>query len=89
VIEGASSGIAIVAREVIPEQSLVFYQQPQDVVLFDDQPALPADLYVTKPMADAILGGPLAAAKAGAAGRSVTGKMTGTVSAQSFSRYQA
>jgi hypothetical protein len=71
-----AAGIAIVAREVIPEQSLAFYQQPQDVVLFDDQPALPAYLYVTKPMADAILGGPLAAAKAGAAGRSVTGNLT-------------
>src|SRR6478736_5308010 len=72
-----AAGIAVVAREVIPEQSLAFYQQPQTMVLSDDQPpAAPAYIYITKPMADAILGGPLATAKAGAAGRSVTGNVT-------------
>jgi hypothetical protein len=71
-----AAGIAIVAREVIPAQSMAFYQMPQQVVLSDAPPALPTYLYITKPMADAILGGPLAAAKAGAAGRPVSGTVT-------------
>jgi len=79
-----AAGIAIVSREMIPAEGVAFYQQPQEVVLFDGQPELPAYLYITRPMADAILGGPLAGAKAGAAGRPVSGNVTWTNTPSQF-----
>ena len=69
----AAAGIALVARDNLPPDQVAGFQQQNTIILFDDQPTLPSYLYVTRAMAEAMMGGPLASVRAGAPGRPVTG----------------
>ena len=71
----AAAGIAVVARDEIPEETVEGYRQPSNVLLGVDVPPAPAYLYVTRAMAEAMLGGSLDAARAGAVGSPVGGAM--------------
>ena len=70
---GAAAGIAVVARDNMPADQVAGFQQVNTVVLFDDQPAVPTYLYITRAMAEAMMGAPLASVHAGSPGRPVTG----------------
>jgi len=69
----AAAGIAVVARDNMPADQVAGFQQVNTVILFDDQPAVPTYMYITRAMADAMMGAPLASVRAGAQGRPVTG----------------
>ena len=71
-----AAGIAFVARENIDAASLAQYQIPSEVVLFGEDPVLPAYLYITRPMAEAIMGAPMPTLRPGTAGRTVSGAVT-------------
>lgn len=74
-VYAGAAGIAVVARENIPANTIAQYQQPSRIILFDDPPAAPSYFYITKAMAEAIMGGPLAALHPGAVGRPVAGNV--------------
>ena len=68
-----AAGIAIVAREEIPAATLAGYQQPSAFLMGEPSPPLPLYVYITRPMAEAMLGRPLATAAPGTAGTPVRG----------------
>jgi hypothetical protein len=68
-----AAGIAVVAREEFPEATVEGYRQPSNVLLGGDVQPAPAYLYVTRAMAEALLGRPLAGATPGTAGTAVSG----------------
>ncbi|HEX7918361.1 MAG TPA: hypothetical protein VF454_03110, partial [Gemmatimonadales bacterium] len=63
-----AAAIAIVGRDNITADQLKTYQGSQEVVLFDNIPAAPTYLYVTRAMAEGMLGNPIAGMRAGTAG---------------------
>lgn len=68
-----AAGIAVVAREQFPEATVAGYRQPSNVLLGGEVQPAPAYLYVTRGMAEAMLGRPLAGASPGTAGAPVRG----------------
>ena len=70
-----AAGIAVVARDDMPADQVAGFQRPTTIILFDGPPALPTYLYITQAMADALLGGPLGSARAGAEGRALRGNV--------------
>jgi peptidase M28-like protein len=73
-----AAGIAVVAREQLLPEQMAAYRQPTTLVLFDGPPELPTYLYISRPMADAIFGGPLGAVRPGAEGRVLSGAVKWT-----------
>ncbi|HET7042930.1 MAG TPA: M28 family peptidase [Gemmatimonadales bacterium] len=78
----SAAGIVIVARDGMPEDQVLGFKAPSQAILFDDPPAQPAYLYVTKAMAEAMMGVPLASLRAGATSTPVQGdaRLTNTPS---------
>ena len=70
-----AAAVLVVARELIPDSTIAQYQQPSRIILFDDPTPAPTYVYITKAMAEAIMGAPLAGLRAGAPGRPVTGNI--------------
>jgi len=70
-----AAGIAIVSRDEISEATLATYRQRAQFVDDGGFPALPTYIYITRAMADAIMGAPLSGKKAGDAGAPVTGEI--------------
>jgi len=68
-----AAGIAIVSREEIPPATLVGYQQPSAFLMGAQSPPLPVYVYITREMAEAMLGRPLATATPGTVGTPVRG----------------
>ena len=67
-----AAGIAIASLEAMPAQMIQIFQQPNQLLKGDDDPALPSFLYVNKRVADALLGASIDSAKPGQAGATVT-----------------
>ena len=67
-----AAGIAIASLEAMPAQMIQIFQQPNQLLKGDADPALPSFLYVNKRVADALLGGSIDTAKTGQAGATVT-----------------
>jgi hypothetical protein len=67
-----AAGIAIASLEAMPAQMIQIFQQPNQLLKGDDDPALPSFLYVNKRVADALLGSSIDSAKPGQAGATVT-----------------
>jgi hypothetical protein len=70
-----AAGIAIISRENIDAASLGEYQVPAEGVMFDGPPPAPTYLYITRPMGEALMGGPTTGLALGAAGRTVRGNV--------------
>jgi Peptidase family M28 len=68
-----AAGIAIVSREEIPAATLAGYQQPSAVLVSGDATPAPVYIYITRPMAESILGRSLDGATSGTAGVPVRG----------------
>ena len=71
-----AAGIAIVARDSMPSDQVLGFTQPSQIILFDDPQPAPSYFYITRAMAEALMGGPLGALHAGAAGRPAQGSAT-------------
>jgi len=73
-----AAGILIIAREQLSPGDIAGYQVPTELVLFDQAPPPPAPayVYISRPMAEALMGGPTAALALGAAGRPIQGEVT-------------
>jgi hypothetical protein len=70
-----AAGIAVVARDSMPGDQVLGFKQSAQVILFDDPPAAPSYLYITRAMADALMGAPLATLHAGATGHAAQGNL--------------
>ncbi len=68
-----AAGIAIVSREEIPAATLIGYQQPSAVLMGGEVSPAPVYIYISRPMAEAMLGRALEGLPAGAAGTPVRG----------------
>jgi len=66
-----AAGIAVASLEAMPAQMIQIFQQPNQLLKEGDDPALPSFLYVSKPVAEALLGASIDSVKAGAVGSSV------------------
>lgn len=73
-----AAAIFIVAREGLSADDVAGYRRPSEAVDFGNAPALPAYAYISRPMAEALLGGPPASMRVGAAGGVVQGRITWT-----------
>lgn len=71
----AAAGIFIVSRDVIPDESIAQYRQAAQFIDDGQFPPAPAYVYITKAMAEAALGGPLAERQAGATGTPFRGEV--------------
>lgn len=71
-----AAAIFIVAREGLGADDIASYQQPAEGVDFGDAPALPAYAYISRPMAEALMGRPTAGLRAGDLGGTVQGRIT-------------
>jgi len=69
---GNAAGIAVASMEQVPAQLLGFFQQPNQLLKDDENPAVPSFIYVTKPVASALLGANVDSAATGAVGLTVT-----------------
>jgi hypothetical protein len=69
---GNAAGIAVAGMEQVPPQLLQFFQQPNQLLKDDENPAVPSFVYVTKPVASALLGANVDSASTGALGLTVT-----------------
>ncbi|HEU4570920.1 MAG TPA: hypothetical protein VFS07_10150, partial [Gemmatimonadales bacterium] len=70
-----AAGVAIIALDGMPAADVEGFQQPLELILGDENPALPAYLYISKAMGEALMGGPTAGLATGAAGRPVAGEV--------------
>jgi len=71
----AAAGILIVSRDAIPDESIAQYRQAAQFIDDGQFPPAPAYVYITKAMAEAALGGPLAERTAGASGTPFRGEI--------------
>jgi hypothetical protein len=69
---GNAAGIAVASMEQVPAQLVQFFQQPNQLLKDDENPAVPSFVYVTKPVASALLGANVDSAATGAVGLTVT-----------------
>ena len=69
---GNAAGIAVASMEQVPQQLLGLFQQPNQLLKDDENPAIPSFIYVTKPVASALLGANVDSAVTGAVGLTVT-----------------
>lgn len=67
-----AAGIAIASLEAMPAQMIQIFQQPNQLLRGEADPALPSFLYINKRVADALVGGSIESAKTGQAGATVT-----------------
>jgi hypothetical protein len=68
-----AAGIAVASLEAMPAQMIEIFQQANQLLKEEAQdPELPSFLYVSKRVADALLGGNIDSAKTGAVGTTVT-----------------
>ncbi len=68
-----AAGIMVVGREALPEASIQTYRQPSFGLVSGTEAQVPSYFYVTRAMAEAVLGSPLAGARAGTYGSPVGG----------------
>lgn len=73
-----AAGIFVIARDRLSEDDLAGYRLPTELVLFGDPPVAPAYVYITAPMAEALMGGPTAALTVGTIGRTMRGEIRWT-----------
>jgi hypothetical protein len=66
-----AAGIAVASLEAMPPQMVQIFQQPNQLLKDGKDPELPSFLYVSKPVAEALLGADIDSAKAGATGSTV------------------
>jgi hypothetical protein len=67
-----AAGIAVASLEAMPPQMLQLFQQPNQLLKEGNDPELPSFLYVSKTVAEALLGANIDSAKVGAIGSTVT-----------------
>jgi peptidase M28-like protein len=68
----SAAGIAVTSLEAMPAQMLRLFQQPTQLLKGEPDPELPTFLYVTRRVANALLGANIDSAKVGALGATVT-----------------
>ena len=73
-----AAGILIVASDHFTADDLAGYQQPTELVLFDNPPVAPAYVYINNRMAEALMGAPIAELRVGAPGRPIQGELAFT-----------
>jgi hypothetical protein len=66
-----AAGIAVASLEAMPAQMIQIFQQPNQLLKEGDDPELPSFLYVSKPVAEALLGASIDSVKTGAIGSTV------------------
>jgi hypothetical protein len=66
-----AAGIAVASLEAMPAQMIQIFQQPNQLLKEGDDPELPSFLYVSKPVAEALLGASIDSVKTGAIGSAV------------------
>ncbi len=66
-----AAGIAVASLEAMPPQMIQIFQQPNQLLKEGSDPELPSFLYVSKPVAEALLGANIDSVKAGAIGSTV------------------
>jgi hypothetical protein len=66
-----AAGIAVTSLEAMPAQMIQIFQQPNQLLKEGNDPALPSFLYVSKRVAEALLGADIDSVKAGAIGSTV------------------
>jgi len=64
-----ATGVAVASLEAMPPQLMRIFQQPNQVLKGERDPDLPSFLYISRPVARALLGADLDSAKTGALGR--------------------
>ena len=67
-----AAGIAVASLEAMPPQMIQIFQQPNQQLKEGTDPALPSFLYVSKPVAEALLGANIDSVKTGAIGSTVS-----------------
>ena len=66
-----AAGIAVATLEAMPPQMIQIFQQPNQLLKEGNDPVLPSFLYVSKRVAEALLGADIDSVKAGAIGSTV------------------
>jgi len=66
-----AAGIAVASLEAMPPQMIQIFQQPNQLLKEGNDPVLPSFLYVSKRVAEALLGADIDSVKAGAIGSTV------------------
>jgi hypothetical protein len=66
-----AAGIAVASLEAMPAQMINIFRQPNQVLKGERDPELPSFLYVSKPVANALLGADVDSVKTGALGSTV------------------
>jgi hypothetical protein len=69
---GNAAGIAVASLEAMPPQMIQIFQQPNQLLKEGTDPELPSFLYVSKPVAEAMLGASIDSLKTGATGSTVS-----------------
>jgi hypothetical protein len=69
---GNAAGIAVASMEQVPAPLLQLFQQPNQLLKNGENPAVPSFIYVTKPVASALMGGNIDSIRTGALGATVT-----------------
>jgi Peptidase family M28 len=67
-----AAGIAVASLEAMPPQMIQIFQQPNQLLKEGTDPELPSFLYVSKPVAEALLGASIDSLKSGAIGSTVS-----------------
>ena len=68
----SAAGIAVTSLEAMPPQMIQIFQLPNQILRSEPDPELPSFLYISKRVAEALLGANIDSARAGATGSTVT-----------------